>query len=371
MKKDLVILGAGPRGLSVAIQALKYKDRLNIYLIDPRPISTWEEPHMVPNMMMRSPITFDLVTFQKDLQEYSLSNFLRFNLPYYPSQAQVELNEQFCSRKEFVDYLKFCLNKLIEEGVTLINKPPSLITKDKVILPSTTINYHSLVIATGKYTEEIVVPNYLNKDSIYICKDIYCSDWYKKNVYIIGSGQFSAELVDYVTDNYRASIKWVRTHNIKVEQYPVPSYKNWGKLTALGLHYKNNLSLETNRKSYLKKVKSWGPTITPHINKSLKDKKHKFKIINPEEIKLSKDNVYILASGRKPNLYKLPFDFRFTSGLLKENTAKLNNNFSAVGHPNIYFTGLLALEAGGPCQGSIISSGNTSKTILDSVVSFL
>ena len=366
-KKTLVILGAGPRGLACAIQALKYKEKFNIYIIDPTPISTWKFPNMVINMKMRSPITFDLVTYQKDLEEYSLSNFLGI-LTKKDNQEMLESNTTFCSRAEFVDYLEYCKNKLIKEGINLIKNKPLEISRTEIKFNKTQINYNYLIIATGKYTEEIVTPNYLKGLTTCVCNDMYTSDWNNKRVYVVGSGQFSSEIVDYLTDNIRSQLYWVTKYNQKIEQYPVPNFKHWNKLSALGTYYYKNLDIYSGGSNYLALTKKWGPTLTPHIKKQLDSKSTKFGITDPLNIPLDKSSIYVLALGRKQNLYKLPFNFRFPNSITRENVPNVTKDFNTYLYPNIYFTGQLALEAGGPQQGSIISSGFTGDIIMRSIL---
>lgn len=367
MKKSIVILGCGPRGLTAALQALKYKDKYNIYLIDPSPISTWKYPHMVVDMKMRSPITFDLTTFQKDLQTYSLSNYLGYNTEPVFTQQEVEKNSIYCKREEFLKYLQYILNILQKEGVTLIKQKPTVISKDEIVFKSTKLQYNYLIIATGKFTEEPVIPNYIKHSNINFCKDVYSNNWVNKKVYVLGSGQFAAEIVNYLITTTNKHIFWVQSKEPKVEQYPAPSFKNWGLFSALSNYYYKNLSIKQTGEEYLKRVKSWGPSITPYINNKLLKNIDKYTVIKPNDIKIESNSEFILALGRRQNINNLPLDFSISKGYSQDKVPRLNRDFSSYSNPNIYFTGLLSLELGGPNQGSLISCGETAKVILNSI----
>lgn len=367
MKNNLIILGAGPRGIACAIQALKYKDLLNIYLIDNNPVSTWQFPNMVIDMEMRSPITFDLVTYQQDLQEYSLSNYLGYNTKPVFTQKEIEANNIFCKRIEFVNYLKDCIKRIKFEGVEVIKQKVISVSKEEIIFTTGRIKYKHLIIATGKETEAPVIPVYLANKNICFCEDLYTVDWTKYTPCVVGSGQFAAEMVDYLSDNYNKTIYWARNHNVKVEQYPVPSFKQWKNFSALSLHYYKNLGTLQTKLAYINKVKDWSPSITPHINNKLEKKNNQIKYIKSEDIK-TKNNKFLLAVGKRQDLYKLPFTFGFKLSQLPNKIPSLNKNFAS-STPNIYFTGLLAMHTGGPQQGSIISSGETARIILKSIAS--
>ena len=70
----LVIIGGGPRGLACAIQSI---DRFKqIYIIDNEPTSSWNSLSTVSNFELRSPVSFDLVTYSSNYRDYSLSNYL-------------------------------------------------------------------------------------------------------------------------------------------------------------------------------------------------------------------------------------------------------------------------------------------------------
>ena len=77
---NITIIGAGPRGLSLALYALfkNYK----VTLIDSNPLHTWASDYLISDLEMKSPLSFDLVTYIKELQEFSLSNYLKLDYTF-------------------------------------------------------------------------------------------------------------------------------------------------------------------------------------------------------------------------------------------------------------------------------------------------
>jgi len=361
--KNLVIVGGGPRGLAIALRASQHIDKLNIYVVDPDPISTWKFPNMLPEMEMRSPITFDLVTYQRDLQQYSLASFLKKDV-IAESQIDVEFNTTFCQRKEFVKYLKYVIVLLSRVGVSFVPRrtlafSDTFITTDKGDIP-----YDYLVLAAGKATQKDKCPKYLKGKTLLTTDCLFDCGWKDKVVNVVGSGQQSAEVVNYLCSQ-KAKVYWLQKHEPRVHQYPVPSFKEWGISSALGPYYSKT---SNDRDEYLRKVKQWGPTITPYISNLLKHRKYTV-ISNPRNTdELDMTGEFFLATG-------------YTNDVaLIDNTLSLNKNrnntylpdivdsFQSSSHPNIYFTGSLAAHFDGPRQGSIISSGLTARTILLSIL---
>lgn len=360
MKKNLVILGSGPRALAVALRACQKKEEYRIYLVDSNPLNTWKFPSMLPDLQMRSPITFDLVTFQEDLQNFSLSSFLGYGNKFISKQRDIEGNEIYCDRKEFITYLNSIINILKIEGCVFVKHNCIGINQNNVTLSNLqTLYYDYLVVALGSTGSTLNYPNYLKGNmNIKYVSNLVEKDWFNQPVNVVGSGQQSAEIAHYLLTQ-KAKVTWLRNKKLKVEQYPVPSYTNWGVTTALGDYYLRAF----NKDQYLKKVKEWGPSITPYIFNKLR--KYKFKSFIPtstKEIDITAD--FILATGVQQDVKNLPFNFDIA--LNKDpRYPELKYGFRSISHSNISFTGLLALKHDGPRQGSIISSGVTAKTIIN------
>jgi hypothetical protein len=359
--KKILIIGAGPRGLSVALQAcfLNY----DITIIDPTPLSTWSIPNIIDNIYMRSPITFDLTTFNSNLRKFSLSNFLKKDINSF-TQQEVEETSLFCSRIEFKSYLDFIVLYLQKQNVKFYKEHVNTIHLNKVVSSSNTeLFYDYLIIATGSQTQELKIPCYLNKKNIILPNQIFNNNWKDKEIYVLGSGQQSAEYVYYLKSKKAVPI-WIQKHRPIISQYPVPSFKEWGSQSALGNFYSTQIF---NKDLYLKQVKEWGPSITPYINNKLK----KFNYITIKDPKttqdLNLDIPFVIATGYTQNIDKLQFNFNLEKDKSNNCLPNITKDFQSTSNSNIYFTGLLASRYDGPRQGSIISASLTSEKILNSI----
>jgi len=361
--KNLVIVGGGPRGLAVALRATQYKDKFNIFVVDSSPLSTWKFPNMLSNMEMRSPITFDLVTFQRDLQKYSLANYLKEEV-IAESQYDVEINKSFCQRKEFISYLTYIIYELKNLGVNFISTNVTKINNSFIATNKGAINYDYLILATGKQTQKYKYPQYLKGKSFLKTKCLSKNSWTNKVVSVVGSGQQSAEMVEYLTSQ-KAKVYWIQKYIPKVRQYPIPSFKDWGIASALGPFYRKTL---TDRYKYLERVKDWGPTITPYINNLLKERKYTVihKPRNTKEIDINSQ--FFLACGHTNEIDILDTSLDFNKNINNTCLPDIVDSFQSSSHPNIYFTGTLATHFDGPRQSSIISAGTTAHTILSSIL---
>ena len=370
----LTILGAGPRGLGVALRAIE--SGLSVDIIDPSPLNTWTYPNIIPHICMRSPISFDLVSFIDELNQFSLSSYLTGKGIIYTSQKDIEIpNSTPLSREFFFNYLRYIWSYIISNPN--VNYIPSIIkgiNKDYIILDNDKkyIINGSLVIALGTSNKNISIPNYIKPyiymDNLLTTKDILIGKENIKGmrVMVVGGGQNAAEHIDYLTPNNQ--VIWVLNKEPKVDQYPVPTYKEWGPRTALGDYYSRLYKTDKDKAyRYLKEVREWGPSITPVIYKAIKEKKRFITKVNPLDISRYKgiDKV-MLCTGIGTSIDELPFLINIERDKSNPDYPYIVNNFKS--KEGIYFTGELSRYYDGPRQGSLISIGLTSKIIVEDII---
>ena len=359
-KRTIVIIGAGPRGLAIALRASMYNN-YRIYIIDKKPISTWLFPNMLPDIEMRSPITFDLTTFYSDLKSYSLSTYLKESTNA-TSQLEVESSDKYCSRKDFLNYLNYIIDNLKKRNVIFIPRNVCDINEsDLSCEDGFNIRYDYLIIATGRRTQYYKCPSYLRGKTISYINCLPMCSWFNKDINVVGSGQQSAEIVEFLA-RQKANVTWIQKHTPIISQYPVPSWTEWNNMTALGNYYTRTYD----KFGYLEKVKKWGPSITPYIKEKLERLKYKV-IIAKDTNEINMKNDFILATGFKNDIELLDLNFEIDRDNTNPYLPNIKKSFQSSSHPYIYFTGLLASFFDGPRQGSLISSAYTAHIILESI----
>lgn len=347
----ITIVGGGPRGLAVAIQALK--KGLSVDLIDLFPIKNWNTKNNVINFQMRSPSSFDLVTNVEELSDWSFNKFLKTEEDIY------------ATRSEFEKYLNYCWNRLkryknfnwIADSVVQINKNKTINLKFRG-----RYKFEKLIIANGitKFKEINWLKNSIYEHKLVNDKFLLKNNLENKNILIVGNGQGAAELVSIL--NKTNEVTWFLKKEYKVNQFPIPSEADWGYKNCFS-NYFFSLSVKE-KKKYLKEVKQFTPTITPQIVNKVKLTK---KVISDKvSIDLSKFDYIFNKTG---------FNTSFKESLLKDfNEDKyfssfldINENFK-LDNQDIYVTGLLAVHIGGPSQGSIYSAAQTAQTIINDIL---
>lgn len=375
-KKKLYILGSGPRGLSVALAAAQYLDKLDVFLVDEKEMSQWKSPNLIDSIQMRSPITFDLVTYIQELQNHSLSNFLDKPIKFSSNQRDIEQCDIYCSRKKFLQYLQNIRRTVIRSGVKPIKKTVTTINESYLQSSDRKYLFDYLVLSGGLSFTKLQEPYYAKNysDKIISVKDLLSNGYYKTdNKFLVyGSGQNAAEVVSWLAENKR-SVYWILKHNYKITQYPVPSHKDWSIRSALGPAYRNT---KATKAQYLKAVKEWTPSITPYIAERINENINYISIIKPtgvaEILSLMDDANFILCqTGTKPDVNLIPFNFDIAINPKNPCYPNIKDGFVSTSHPNIYFTGTLCRLFDGPRQGSIISAGITAKEIMRNIINGL
>jgi FAD-NAD(P)-binding len=338
------IVGLGPRGLAVALHALRRGLEVRAY--DPNPLGGWKSNN-IPDLMMRSPITFDLATYLE--ADYTLANYLQVSTvdTTTATQEEIEAEVRRCDRATFEGYLSHCLNRALKAGLQIVPEKLTIVN-----------GAEPTVIATGDRLG-FRLPTWLTnniraKPLTYFIQ----AEMRSQRILVIGSGQGAAEAVAYLSENNR--VTWSSKFH-RVDEYPAPSYKHWKGLSALGHYYRGLTSMST-RLRYLKRVKEWGPSITPYIVNVLSQRDYTLIPVITCSSDLPEVDYICVATGYKPILgVEVSYQAYLPNVPLVSEGFSINNN--------VYVTGPSALYYDGPRQNSLISAGSTAREIIDHITS--
>lgn len=366
----IIIIGAGPRGLACAL--LAHLDQHDVTIIDPQPLHTWSDKYLIPDIRMRSPITFDLVSYldRDDVFEWSLSAFTHHPRPPI-DQEGIESSDIFPNRRIFLAYLDQVLDRLLDRGVKLIRKSVIRFDKEWVRLSDDDIVRGDAVILAPGPSNVGKLPHWIDKTSLIhkIVSHTYVlnNPIVNRRIAIIGSGQSAAEFVVYLT-KLGNDVTWVTDKTARINQYPVPSYKDWYSKSGLGSYYREQLLDTSLRLGYLSVVREWQPSITPYIKDELD--RLSIKPIRVDEFSMARDiadrsDHLLICTGFKTNLDAIPYSEDITRDPAFPHLPLLNEFRCSNG---VYVTGLLAQGFDGPRQGSIVSAALTAQSILGDIV---
>ena len=344
LHKTLLIVGSGPRGLACAIEALERFD--NIYILDPTPTSSWNVLSTVANFNLRSPISFDLVTYNNK-REWSLSTFIYEQDVLFNTQKDIESDKRMLTRLQFYNYICWVKDKLQQNNVQFIYNSLTSI-KDNIVETTTgKIKFDYLILALG--TEEKETPSNLLKYKKIENRDLIENDY--KSLLIVGSGQGAYDIASHLYAK-GVDVALYITKDPKINQYPIPDYSLWNSRSALG-PYCYSLVSSLSKQRYLTSVKAWGPSITPN-NEFLLSTIPIYRNTNIDELIIKYGNRYVSRVGVKP------------INILGIKLTDINTNFR-INNSNIFMSGPLASLYDGPRSNSIISSSSTAIQIIKEI----
>jgi lysine/ornithine N-monooxygenase len=365
---SITIIGAGPRGLSLALYALY--TGLKVTVIDPKPLSSWSKKNMISDLEMRSPISFDLVSYLPELQSYSLATYL--GQPWdYCTQVAVETNPTKVLRSEFFDYISHIWDTILPQ-ITFIQKQVVSISNNKVFVNKRKkpIVSDFIALAIGSASKPklpfwLENTNYKNK--IVTTQSVLSKRYEDKSFLVIGSGQGSAEYTAYLAKDNK--VTWLVKKEPKVNQFPSPSYAEWKTKSALG-NYFAYLPL-SKQPEYFQRVKEWQPSITPTVKSALDSLDYETLFLNNLDSTqlmqvLEEVDLILIQTGLNPSIETIPFEQIIERDIQFSQFPKLEN-FQLSNLP-IFVTGGLATAFDGPRQQSLVSAGLTSKTIINTIL---
>lgn len=366
MKNKIGIVGCGPRALSVALYITKYLPEIEIDIYDNECLSTWQYPNLLEDMQMRSPVHFDLVTNDVAMREYSLARFLNIKVGNQVlNQQALEALNYPVTRSNFISYLLHIKQLLINLGVNFISEKAYDVTSNSI-----NNKVYTFTVLTIGSQEKIVTPKWLQDTELLpLIRELKDSQQVKdKNILVVGSGQSAAEYCSFFSKSN--TIKWLTNKEIKSHPYPVPSFLEWGERSALGSFYKT-LQTDKARLDYITDVKRWGPTITPHILCKIQNSKNieRIEFLGSREMKeyIKKEGIdlILVAIGSQVDLSNLPIKQRIVRSNIIKGIPKVLPGYLLSN--NIYVSGVIAADYGGPRQGSLVSTGETSLEIVNSM----
>ncbi len=364
--KKIVVVGAGPRGIAIVLQALS--KGFDVTVIDDRPLYTWSYPFLIEDMEMRSPITFDLVSYIPELYEFSLAKYLGYSIPPTTDQRFIESCAIKVHRREFYRYMQFLWEYLLPK-VTFIPERITAVTPNQVILSNQILDADAIVITTG--CERSKNPEWMQytniRDKVSPLSDLIKADTTNAKVAVVGSGQGAAETVYFLASKGN-QVYWCLKHNPQVSQYPAPAYDSWGYRSALGGYYRRTLTNWRDRLSYLGKVKAWQPTITPYIHSKLQTVKYtQITPTSSDDLQPIFEADYVINStGFNPDASELPCTFEVEREDYLPQFPRLKEGFRIPG-THIHISGILAIGFDGGRQASLISAGLTAKEIMENI----
>ena len=363
MNRKALIIGAGPRGIAIAIEA-KHRG-YDCVFIDRNPMGSWDDA--APNMVMRSPLSFDLV--YPGAATWNTSSLIRYTQPGSVEpvwggclQKGLEYMSERCTRDVFIAYAKHCLQEL---DVPVI--------RDRVVKVSKTgvrtaggghVEGDLVVVATGlsPITE---VPAWVTPVSHKLITSREVIDEAPIGTYaVVGNGQSGAEYCELLARQGN-KVYWLVNGVPRVTQYPAPTYTDWGLRSALSGYYRT-IPTQEMKQEYLMQIKAWQPSITPHISTLMQQHGSSITVLDGPgtregytswETLQRKVTGVLLCTGNKPALIDYVEEPIRLSGRLVLDRFRASNG--------VYHTGLLAIGYDGPRQASFISAGLTAKEIID------
>ncbi len=349
MQRNLVIIGAGPRGLACVIQGLNKFD--NIYIIDDQPTNSWSPLSTVANFQLRSPISFDLVTYSTDYREYSLSSIMLNQDVMFDNQEAIEGDSRRLNRVDFYNYLSTVKTMLIANSNVnfMYCRVKSIYNNTIKLMNDDEIKFDYLILAQG--VKEKLIPTNLKQYKQITNIDLLNNSY--ESVLVIGSGQGAYDIASYLYTK-QVNVGLYINKQPKIHQYPAPSYDLWGPRSALS-NYCASLPSTESRKRYISSVKQWGPSITPNNEYLLTTIPIYTSKDDIRDVISKYNNRYICRTGVVP------------TNILGINPTDITTNFRVKSTNNIFVSSTLAILYDGPRVNSIISSSSTAKQIMEEI----
>lgn len=372
----IIVIGLGPRGIGICLRLLD--EGYKVIGIDPEPLQSWNYPNLINDMEMRSPTSFDLVSLcNRELRNtYSLNRYLSIYEDYESYKEYEECNH-FIKRDIFFSYISHIYSVYIKNNsnFTLYRDRVIEVKGNQIRLSSNEVIVGTKIILAVGPGNKRVVPSWISTAQISTrllsYKEVIENPPTGQSILVCGGGQAGAEYTKYLIDKGNFVYWMVRDKRIKVQQYPIPTYSDWQGKSCFSDYYRQ-LSIDPYHQiDYLKKVKAWGPSITPNIDLQLNSLKDRFVVIDEYDKQYNLSQLLrdcyglILCTGFNSSISTLPLKDEIDLDPRNKRYPLLEKGFKSSN--GYYFTGLLATLYDGPRQNSLFSIGLTSQEILEDI----
>ncbi|WP_336775215.1 NAD(P)-binding domain-containing protein [Paenibacillus sp. MMO-58] len=365
---DVIIIGAGPYGISVAAHAVANKISYKLFGY---PMDFWKN-QMPQNMYIRTP--HDLVSFSDPEGEYTIQQFAK--------ETQTNL-ESPLPRTVFVRYAFWFAEKVgIEftpEFVNILSFNGQYYTI--VTESGDSLEAKNIVIATGVKDFQYIPSPYKELPESYVSHTLGYTDFNKfrgMDVIVVGSGQSAWEA---------AALLHQAQANVKLIYRKKRHIYGGSRIAELILRRIGDIFywFPGPLKKLLWKAGSITVPIARFLKPLVEETVPKFANITINQVRVVNNKVLlkftngdetfadhiIVASGFKIDLDKLPFvEDHLKSQILREEECaafpKLNQNFES-NLRGLFFAGPLSAHSHGPTFRFILGLDKASKTIIRSI----
>jgi FAD-dependent urate hydroxylase len=383
---DVVVVGAGPYGLSVAAHLLERGLKVAVF---GKPLNLWSE-HMPKGMLLRS--YWWAVNLSDPQKKYGIGQYFRLHGQDTPDPLPIET---------FIDYAlwfqKQAVPNVDETYVAYVEHKDRYF--EVTLVDGRAIQSPIVVMAPGLgyYTYRPPEYSHLPAELVTHTSDHYTFDGFGgKRVVVIGGGQSALEISALLHENgtdvdivSRRSIRWLTGDSLKdrtlIKQlrYPkagiAPGWFNWG---LENLPYAFQRLPRSTKDRLLHGRGQYGPAGAAWLKPRVVGKVRLRELQQVQEMKETDDGVVltlsnnetlrahhiVLGTGYRVNIWNLPMLHpSLVSRIRTYNNAPILNNRFESNIPGLYFVGISSVSSFGPFYRFVVGDDATARRIVGAV----